>query len=597
MERKYNSLNAFWSGIIAEELARNEIELINVTPGSRNTPLTVAFDDHSDLRTVSHLDERCSSFFALGSTKMRHRPTVIVCTSGTAAAEFHPAVLEAHESSLPVIVMSADRPGELQNTGANQTTNQQNLYGDAVRWFHHVSEPELDERKIKHLRLMINRAIEESIKQRPGPVHLNVPFRKPLEPSNEPSSEVQTFIEEYPLASKGRSDGSYTNLTSSRNEPSDTQVGSVLNALKNSDKPILYFGPLAACRQQSYSPWKDLSVQAQIPVMVDSLTGQRYFNSAENWNPLAAYEHYVDSLSKHSNLEPDLVIRLGQPPNASQNLMEFFDSTSAHQLLIDDYHPCPDRSLVADERITTDLHSMGRQILDSSDLDKIGSKVFLEHLTELDQETRDELNQRLQDSHDCQEIVLARRLFKEFNSSDILFVGNSTPIRDLIEYSCHRNSDYSIAANRGLSGIDGLVSTSAGLSFASGKYVVSLIGDVSFYHDMNGMLAFNRLEIPGCLIVINNNGGGIFHRLPIEDVDPPFSELVKTSHEMVFDAVAEQFNAQYSVTETVDEVIQTYRKARGNENFQVIEFQTNSENNQRNREIISKEIKQSVLPE
>jgi 2-succinyl-5-enolpyruvyl-6-hydroxy-3-cyclohexene-1-carboxylate synthase len=175
--------NTLWGETIAEEFAAAGVDAVCLAPGSRSTPLVVAFASHPEIRAFSHLDERSAAFFALGRARVTGRPTPIVCTSGTAAANFHPAVLEASESRVPMVVLTADRPPELRDSGANQTTDQEKLYGDAVRWYRTLPEPAVEPRKLRSLRVAAARSIAESTGTPPGPVHLNVPFRKPLEPT------------------------------------------------------------------------------------------------------------------------------------------------------------------------------------------------------------------------------------------------------------------------------------------------------------------------------------------------------------------------------------------------------------------------------
>src|SRR6056297_84733 len=201
--------NTLWARTLVAELAAAGVEGVCIAPGSRSTPLTVAFAEHPDIRVFSHLDERSAAFFALGRAKRTGKPTPLVCTSGTAAANFHPAVIEANQARVPMLVLTADRPPELRDSGANQTIDQQKLYGDAVRWYADLPEPEPEARKLRSFRTTAARALAESTGTPPGPVHLNVPFRKPLEPVEVPGDVPEDLADEAPLAAEGRagSDG------------------------------------------------------------------------------------------------------------------------------------------------------------------------------------------------------------------------------------------------------------------------------------------------------------------------------------------------------------------------------------------------------
>lgn len=592
MDLKSRSRNAFWACVIAEEFARNDINRVCITPGSRNSPLTLAFDQQPSIQTYSHLDERPASFFGIGVSDHTGDPSIICSTSGTATTEYHPAVLEADESHRPLIILTADRPPELHQAGANQTTNQQNLYTDSVRWSHQLAEVELDSKKVRHLRLMLNRAIEESTGSPPGPVHLNVPFRKPLEPPDEPSPKVQDFMQEHQLAAEGRSDGSYVDLSTGPNTLSNESINTLLSQLREAKRPLIYLGPLSLNRQKTYKNIQQFSSSQPIPVMADPLSGQR-FSRSDNSPLLVNYEHYLNRLIANPQLQPDLLLRFGSPPNASHNLMDFFEMTEARQVLIAEHHPWPDQSLRPAKRLQANpdhvINLLRRHLNKSSE----PLKNFSDRLRSLDKTCDDILSDQLEDDTKqsrSQEIRLCRELFRSLDPEDVLFVGNSTPVRDFVDYSGLRNASYSLTANRGMSGIDGLISTSAGLASQTEGIVVSLIGDISFYHDLNGLLAFDRLNLPGYLIVINNQGGGIFHRLPIEDFDPPFSSLIKTDHEMTFKSIANQFNAEYHESKSVKSVIDGYRDARSQNKFVITEVKTDAEANQRFREELDETI-------
>ena len=196
-----------WGRAIADELAKAGVDAVCIAPGSRSTPLTVALDAHADITVFSHLDERSAAFFALGRGKRTGRPTPVVCTSGTAAANFHPAIIEADTGRVPLVVLTADRPAELRDSGANQTVDQEKLFGDAVRFYRDLPEPAAEDRRVRSLRTTVNRAVASSTGAKPGPVHLNVPVAKPLEPTDlpptSPDAVPDSFSTDSPLAADG----------------------------------------------------------------------------------------------------------------------------------------------------------------------------------------------------------------------------------------------------------------------------------------------------------------------------------------------------------------------------------------------------------
>src|SRR6056297_3466066 len=229
-----------WGRILADELAKGGLEAVCIAPGSRSTPLTVAFAEHPEIDVYSHLDERSASYFALGRARVTGEPTALVCTSGTAAANFHPAVMEADRARVPLLVLTADRPPELRDSGANQTVDQVKLYGDAVRWYSELPEPEADQRKVRSLRTTAARALAETSGVPPGPVHVNCPFRKPLEPIEVPGDVPDSFAET--AAGRGR-DGPFVETASGRRTPADADRDRLAAALADADRPLLVAGP------------------------------------------------------------------------------------------------------------------------------------------------------------------------------------------------------------------------------------------------------------------------------------------------------------------------------------------------------------------
>ncbi|ELK45625.1 2-succinyl-6-hydroxy-2,4-cyclohexadiene-1-carboxylate synthase, partial [Haloferax sp. BAB-2207] len=232
--------NALWARTFADELARTGIDAVCIAPGSRSTPLTEAFDRHDDIETFSHLDERSAAYFALGRARRTGEVTPIVCTSGTAAANFHPAVIEASQARVPMLVLTADRPPELRDSGANQTVDQEKLYGGAVRWYKDMPEPEATDRKLRSLRTTAARAVSEATGVDAGPVHLNFPFRKPLEPTYV-EGDVPADLD--PEALDGRSGSRpYVKTTAGAPELSDDHLRKLADDLAV-DRGLVVAGP------------------------------------------------------------------------------------------------------------------------------------------------------------------------------------------------------------------------------------------------------------------------------------------------------------------------------------------------------------------
>src|SRR6056297_1242791 len=264
-----------WGRVLADELAKGGLEAACIAPGSRSTPLTVAFADHPDIDVYSHLDERSAAYFALGRARRTGEPTALVCTSGTAAANFHPAVMEADQARVPLLVLTADRPPELRDSGANQTVDQVKLYGDAVRWYTELPEPEADERKVRSLRTTAARALAETTGVPPGPVHLNCPFRKPLEPIDVPGDVPESFADT--LAATGR-DGPFVETTGGVRTLASEEHRQLRRALEGADRPLIVAGPADPTALGSLEPGAvtELADRLGAPLLADPLSGLRY---------------------------------------------------------------------------------------------------------------------------------------------------------------------------------------------------------------------------------------------------------------------------------------------------------------------------------
>ena len=296
-------VNTLWGRVMADEFATAGVDAAVLAPGSRSTPLTVALVEHEGVETFSHLDERSAAFFALGRAKRTATPTAVVCTSGTAAANFHPAVVEADEGRVPLVVLTADRPPELHDSGANQTIDQAGLYGDVPRTARTLPEPEAAGRKLRSLRTTLARAVAESEGPPAGPVHLDVPLRKPLEPNageaaapaGVPDGAVpEGFREANPLAVEGR-DGPFVEVTGGRPTLSAAERNRVRAALAGADSGLVVCGPTdgpAPTREALL----ELATATGFPVLADPLSGHRFGPAAEAGVVCGGYDGYLPAV-------------------------------------------------------------------------------------------------------------------------------------------------------------------------------------------------------------------------------------------------------------------------------------------------------------
>lgn len=317
--------NTLWARTFADELARTGINAVCIAPGSRSTPLTEAFDRHDDIETFSHLDERSAAYFALGRARRTGDVTPIVCTSGTAAANFHPAVIEASQARVPMLVLTADRPPELRDSGANQTVDQEKLYGDAVRWYKDMPEPEATDRKLRSLRTTAARAVSEATGVDSGPVHLNFPFRKPLEPTYVEDDVSADLSRE---ALDGRNGSPYVKTTSGAPELSDDHLRKLADELAV-DRGLIIAGPAdpPGFNAEAIAAFAHAT---GFPVVADPLSGLRFGGHTRTTTVLGGYDAYLDERVTADWPDPEVVVRIGASPT-SKPLRKYLARTDARQ--------------------------------------------------------------------------------------------------------------------------------------------------------------------------------------------------------------------------------------------------------------------------
>ncbi|GAB4434579.1 MAG: 2-succinyl-5-enolpyruvyl-6-hydroxy-3-cyclohexene-1-carboxylic-acid synthase [Anaerolineae bacterium] len=529
--------NTLWADIFVDELARGGLKAACIAPGSRSTPLTVAFARHPAITVYSLLDERGAAYFALGLALATGQPAALVCTSGTAAANFFPAIVEANSAQVPLLVLTTDRPHELRHSGANQTIDQVKLYGNHVRWFVDAALPETGDLALRSLRTLAQRAVAATIGLPPGPVHLNFPFRKPLEPTSQPGDLPEKLVD------SARTDGQpYTRVQRGQLLPSHSQVDALAESLTAARRGLIICGP--RCPGGDFpAAVTRLALATGYPVLADALSGLRFGPHVDALGEqlISGYDTFLAAAAATEWPPPELILRFGAMPvsmavgrylgvHAGGRHIQVSD-TGVWQ---DDTHTTSD-FLWANPAAACD--SVGAQL---GDVQPDGP--WLARWRAADEAVRRAVD--LARERDFFEGDILNEVVNSVPQNTHLFVGNSLIVRHLDQLVWHKNKNIRVYANRGASGIDGVTATALGVAAASGPLVL-VTGDVSFYHDLNSLLALRRLGLAATIVVINNNGGGIFHRLPIANFDPPFTEMFLTPHGLNFAAAAELFGLDY----------------------------------------------------
>ncbi|WP_256298838.1 2-succinyl-5-enolpyruvyl-6-hydroxy-3-cyclohexene-1-carboxylic-acid synthase [Haloarchaeobius salinus] len=585
---EYPNRNVLWAETLVDELAAGGLTAACIAPGSRSTPLTVAFDAHDDIEAFSHLDERSAAFFALGRGRRTGEPTALVCTSGTAAANFHPTIVEANQARVPLLALTADRPPELRDSGANQTIDQEKLYGRAVRWYRDLPEPEPTPRKLRRLRTDAARALAEATGSDAGPVHLNCPFRKPLEPTPVAGDVPENWHEGDERAALGRgADGTpYVRRHQGRPELGDGELCDLADAVGGADSGLVLAGP-ADPATLADDDWPAavaaLSAATGFPVLADPLSSVRFGEHVgyrDDATVLGGYDGYVHAL----DLDPDFVLRFGASAT-SKPLRKALAEIDAPQVIVDPMGEWRDAEFVCSDLVVADPTRTARALAEA-----VGASTdsdYADRLADVESRYWEHVEEFIAD--ETPEGAIAHRVLADAPDPATVFVSNSMAVRDADRFGVPRDADLTVLANRGASGIDGILSTGFGAGSATDDPLVVLTGDLAYYHDMNGLLALARCGVDATVVCVNNDGGGIFHLLPIEEFDPPFTEQFVTPHGLDFAPTGDLYDLSFQRVGP-DEFADTYRESLAMDGTQVIEVPFDAGTSHRVRERLADSV-------
>lgn len=509
---------------MVDEFARAGMAHACLAPGSRSAPLAMALAADSRIRLHVVLDERSASFLALGIAKATRRPVPVLSTSGTGAANFHPAVLEAHHSRTPLVVLTADRPPELRDTGANQTIDQINLYAGAVRWFVEVGVPEARPASVGYWRSVASRACAAASGPPAGPVHLNLAFREPLVPVPDETG--------FPYRLDGRPAGApWTRASHAPRPASESDVAEIAAEIASIDRGLIVAGD---CRVDP-SPVLALAAAANWPVLAEPISGLRCGELA-----ISTYEALLRHEPFAGAHRPELVIRVGRT-GTGRALASFLDP-EVRQILFDPDCAWPDPERSVAWVLDADPTVASRQVLER--LSRRSGSSWMSSWLRGEQRARSAIDALLDADEAPSEPRVARDLAETLPSGATLVVASSMPVRDL-EWFMRPRAGLRIIANRGASGIDGFVSTALGAALAGPGPTVALAGDLSMLHDQNGLGLARSEAVAAVFVVVNNAGGGIFHFLPQAAFPEHFEQLFATPHGLRFEDLARLYGCGY----------------------------------------------------
>ena len=517
--------NTALASALVEELARCGVRRAALSPGSRSTPLAVALWRQPAIEVTVVLDERSAGFFALGCGLATGQPAAVLCTSGTAAANLHPAVCEADEAGVPLIVLTADRPPELRGIGAGQTIDQLKLYGDSVRWFCEVGTHEADDQGLLHYRSVACRAFAAAVGDpRPGPAHLNLAWREPLSPV--PDAGAVTAKD--PLALDGRGERPLTAVARPATQPEDALMDELAERLAAAPRGLIVAGRQGDAALAE--PVSELAAASGYPILAEPTSQLR---RGVHDRSLVVSTYDVIARARSAALAPELIVRIGDMPTSKALRQWLGDLSELRQVVLDPDASWKEPSGRADTVVRADpgavAHGLATRLKASAASPERARSDWPGAWRASDEAVRSALDAELSQLDELSEPGAWTALAAALRDGDAVLAASSMPVRDQELFVPTGRELVRFLANRGANGIDGLVSTAAGIAAASGRRTWAVLGDLALCHDSNGLAVARELERLRFL-VLDNGGGGIFHFLPQAEVldEAEFEALLGT---------------------------------------------------------------------
>jgi 2-succinyl-5-enolpyruvyl-6-hydroxy-3-cyclohexene-1-carboxylate synthase len=540
------TLNQRWAAAIVDTLILHGVRHAVVAPGSRSTPLALLFAERNEIEVTCVMDERSAAFVALGISKASMQPVALLCTSGSAGAHFLPALTEASASGIPLIVFTADRPWELHEFGAPQTMNQKNLFGSFVRRSEDLPAPEDKADLFVHLVNLVNQVLQMGTNGiQSGPVHFNVAFREPLAP--EGFTARSQFVP--------------TQIVHPDVIPNVSTVRELLN---RSVRPLIICGPRD--RPDGFgNTLHSFASSLNIPVLAEASSNARY-----GFPSIAMYETWLrDDLDEQ--LKPDLILKFGGTLT-SKFTQRFVDSSGAKVVsFVETLAPSD-----AAHSSTMYVHGHSKRALDQLQHGcEPKDPSFLNHWKQVDFVALKNLDSLIE----FNEPGIAHTLVKLLGNENPLMVSSSMPIRDVDAFAPMALGKIPVFANRCVNGIDGIVSTAVGIAKHTKKSVAVLIGDVALLHDVSAWIAAKQAGVSLVVVVVNNDGGGIFHFLPVAQKTPHFETLFGTPHGANLKAIADLVGANFTLCSTLEKLSTSVLNATESGGLHLIECQTSRHSN------------------
>lgn len=569
-----NNINSLFSSLIVEELVRNGIDYFVISPGSRSAPMTSSVAENSRAKDIIIYDERSAAFHAIGYAKGCGKPAVLICTSGSAVGNYLPAVIEADISKIPLIIISADRPTELRDVGANQSINQRDIFKPYIRYGLDLEAPN-ESIPLKYILTLTDSLVNYAVKGA-GAVHLNIMFREPLAPTIIPfNNNILMGIEDWEQSS-----GVYTEYINEVRTLSDETIEFILDGIKEADNPLFIIGrlPFGTDRELLIK----LIERLKIPVFADILSGLRMVDNIHIIN-------YYDQIlldEKMVEEKPDFVLHIGGQLT-SKRLLQCLDCPIERYIVLKEHSDRHDPNNNITHRICSDYNSFFVSMVNKTN--EMGIESLVEDRFGNGLKSKNgKINNALNDLKipEANEVMVARLVSEEISSDEILFLSSSMPVRDMDMFANIRGgkdeNSYEIIevdANRGASGIDGIISTASGIMVGRKRDCSLVIGDIAFIYDMNVLSYLDKIENKMTIVLINNGGGGIFSFLPISEKNKNFEKYFATPHSFNFGGISNNFNIEYRKCESMKDFRMAYCSRNKVDRHLIIEVVCDRESN------------------
>lgn len=564
MERAKN-LQTEWARLLIDGIASAGVTDAIISPGSRSTPFVCAALEHEAIRCRSLIDERSAAHFALGQARVTGVPSLLICTSGSAAANYFPAITEAYEGRVPVVVLTADRPPELQHCGANQTMDQLHLFGTRARFFANLGEPVASEQALRAVRRTAIRAVAESIAHQ-GPVHLNAQAREPLEPQVARDPDCIALAS---LCRSIRAEGAVAGAVPTPRLADGSHLDWVAAACARAERGVIVCGPSPVHHRDARDAVTVLADRTGFPVVAEAASQFRFLPGASRV-VFDASDALWRSEHARAAFQPDLVLQVGDAP-VSKGWARLMAQDFPRQHVLVTEHGWPDPTARACRVVRGSVQHSLVALADRLS-ERQRSFVWRERLMSAQAVVHEVRANVLEDAGNAlSEGWLASAVVAQLPEGAALVLGNSLPIRQVEAWAGPRETPLDVFCQRGLSGIDGVVSAAAGVASKRPGPTLLLVGDVSFLHDLNGLGAARELGTPFVIVVANNRGGRIFEQLPIARSQPEAVPLFTTPHEASLAHAAAVYGHRFHAVRTVDELGRVLRESLSNSGCTVIE--------------------------